>query len=128
MIFRPLKFLGVDAVVALGRQPLGGCQPEAPARGDCAEHDVEVERTFELSEDGRHHSEHVSSITWKWMDGKLCQILQTTTTITPPPDMTHREQREIYEEWRRGSPRGTIPPFWVATTGDDAPLDCNDVR
>ena len=46
----------------------------------------------EVMADGSR-AESASSTTWKWIDGKLCRILQTTTTVLPPEHMTLHEQR-----------------------------------
>jgi hypothetical protein len=56
--------------------------PEAELR-------IDVEET---ADGGR--AESASSIMWKWIDGKLCKIMETTTTVWPGHAAEHMTQRE----------------------------------
>ena len=52
----------------------------------------------ETADGGRATTESV--IKWKWIDGKLCKILKTTTMVTPPDHVTFRMQCERARDLR----------------------------
>ena len=44
-------------------------------------------------------------IKWKWIEGKLCKILKTTTMVTPPDHVTFRMQCEMARHLRQQGER-----------------------
>ena len=52
------------------------------------------------------HAHTVTSITWRWIDGNLCKILQSTTTVTPLDNVTPTQMIQLAQMDTRMQDRG----------------------